>query len=43
MIYDDHNFEYYMYKQDIADDKKKSMAMLFNRSRLIKEAYYVKE
>ena len=42
MIYDDHNFQYYMSKQNITDEKEKSMDMLLYKSRLIKEAFYSK-
>jgi hypothetical protein len=43
MIYDDHNFLYYMSKQIIPDEKQKSMDRLFHKSRLIKETFYNKE
>lgn len=40
MIDEDHHFQSYMSKQNMTVEKKKSMDLLFNKSRLIKEAFY---
>lgn len=43
MIFDDYNFEHYISKQKINDEKKKVMDTFFNKSKLIKKEFYCTE